>query len=272
MLLLSSVLLILMLVVYLCVVAFWTRRGRRQEWPFWNQGASCTTATIVLGGHGSADATHSTLVVPAMTIESAVCGLDSDQISTAAGMHPEATTWEVNTPGGAQSMTETRGLGSSPDEPFVRPVLSRDEVYAMYPHLRGMSTLSAGSHREKAGGRRPTRNDASSDETKPDKAARSFTPDASGRSRRKHPFSTVAKRVVLPDGKDADKGPKAAYMEDSACAPRQDSWSMPWKSLGSSLDALLSIPVSGAVHSCSSTGTDIASELDGELFRPVRKL
>lgn len=269
MLLLSSVVLILMLVAYLCVAAHW---GRLREWAFWNQGTSCTPVTIVLRGQGSAEATHSTTVVPAMTIESAVGALDSDQTSTAAGLHRLVTTSEVNTPGGAQTMTETRGLGGSPDEPFVRPVLSGDEVYAKYPHLRDISALSEGSHRDKVGSRKRTRSHASSDEAKLDMTTTSSTPDASGRHRRERHSSTVSKRTVFPHEKDGGKGPKAASTDVRACEARRDSWSAPWKSLGSSLDALLSIPVSGTVHACPSTRTCTTSESDGELFRPVRKL
>ncbi|KAK8762816.1 hypothetical protein V5799_025917 [Amblyomma americanum] len=41
------------------------------------------------------------------------------------------------------SMSELRGLCSAPEESFVRPVLSGEELYRKYPHLREMLTSSS---------------------------------------------------------------------------------------------------------------------------------
>ncbi|KAL1424896.1 hypothetical protein MTO96_019758 [Rhipicephalus appendiculatus] len=43
------------------------------------------------------------------------------------------------------SMTELRGLFSAADESFVRPVLSGEEMYSKYPHLRLILTSSSSS-------------------------------------------------------------------------------------------------------------------------------
>lgn len=40
----------------------------------------------------------------------------------------------------APSMSELRGLGGTLIEPFERPVLSKEQVYAKYPHLAGLSS------------------------------------------------------------------------------------------------------------------------------------
>ncbi|KAK8762815.1 hypothetical protein V5799_025916 [Amblyomma americanum] len=39
-------------------------------------------------------------------------------------------------------LSDLRGLCSAPDESFVRPVLSGEELYQKYPHLRDMSPSS----------------------------------------------------------------------------------------------------------------------------------
>ncbi|XP_050043512.2 uncharacterized protein [Dermacentor andersoni] len=54
------------------------------------------------------------------------------------------------------SVTELRGLCSAPDEPFVRPVLSGEEMYSKYPHLRLILSSTSSSSAQVAPERPPT--------------------------------------------------------------------------------------------------------------------
>ncbi|XP_075539363.1 uncharacterized protein LOC142574077 isoform X2 [Dermacentor variabilis] len=53
------------------------------------------------------------------------------------------------------SVTELRGLCSAPEEPFVRPVLSGEEMYSKYPHLRLILSSTSSSSAQVAAERSP---------------------------------------------------------------------------------------------------------------------
>ncbi|XP_054931810.1 uncharacterized protein [Dermacentor andersoni] len=295
MILASSILLILMLVLYLCVVGC---RGRHSQWPIRRPThAAASATTLVVSGQASfcaGDPTASTSFVPALTAESGGGAVDTFRLSTGVtgtpltAQHQEGReSWqgsmmEISTQAGAASMSELRGLGGSSIEPFVRPVLSNEKVYTRYPHLaRIFLPASQRSGPVSGPSEPPVSEKASNEKTKKDESFMSSTSERSSKLRRSRRASGSVKHAVVSPKEDDRKGPQAADAAPcEAGCPRDDSgssrqqpcdFSLSWSSVGSSLDTLLSVPVVARVHGSSSSGTETSLQAEKELHLPVDK-
>ncbi|XP_070389117.1 uncharacterized protein [Dermacentor albipictus] len=304
MILASSI--ILMLLLYVCV----GYRGRHSERTFWRPARPAASAsTLVVSAQASlfgGDPTASTLAVPALTIESAGVVADSDRLSTGVPGTPlaaqpyegreswQASMMEISTQ--APSVSELRGLGGTPIEPFERPVLSKEQVYAKYPHLAGLSTPTSQRSVQVAGHSETPVPEGASDEVHMLKDLLEDTahwtknygsfvssgaePSSKFRARKCSGSGTVRQMMISPKKGDS-KGPQAAdaapceegWPCDDSCASRQQhfGFSLPWSSMGSSLDALLSVPVVARVYECSSSRAEASFKGANELPFPVDK-
>ncbi|XP_049521002.1 uncharacterized protein LOC125944547 [Dermacentor silvarum] len=189
---------------------------------------------------------------------------------------------EVSTQGGAPSMSELRGLGGTAIEPFERPVLSKEQVYAKFPHLAGLSTpMSLQSVQVSGHSEPPVPESTFNEKTKKDGSLVSSVTERSCKPRQTRSASGSVRHVVLCPKMDDSKGPQAADAApceegcpcDDSCASREQLFgvSLPWSSVGSSLDALLSVPVDAKVYDCSSSRTETSLKAANELHLPVDK-
>ncbi|XP_065303887.1 uncharacterized protein [Dermacentor albipictus] len=291
----SSILLILMLVLYLCVVGC---RGRHSQWPIWRPThAAASATTLVVPGQASFcgdDPTTSPFFVSALTAELVGGAVDTFRLSTGVTGTPltaqhqegreswQASMMEISTQAGAASMSELRGLGGSSIEPFVRPVLSNEKVHARYPHLaRIFMPASQRSGQVSGPSEPPVSENASDEKTKKDESFMSSTNERSSKLRRARRASGSVEHVVVSPKKDDRKGPQAADAApcEDGC-PRDDSgtsrqqpcdFSLSWSSVGSSLDALRSVPVLARVRDSSSSGTETSLKAEKERHLPVDK-
>ncbi|XP_049520742.1 uncharacterized protein LOC119444882 [Dermacentor silvarum] len=176
------------------------------------------------------------------------------------------------------SLTELRGLCSVPEESFVRPELSGDEMYSKYPHLRLILSTTSSSSAHVPAQRRPTPLTPVHTETTPSasrqtseseltsskvglrpalqsptsrkRAARSESPS----KRVAFPDELAASSVLQPESESEQLGQRSAALQ----AFRRSS-STPWSTFGSSLDSLLSAPVVARIVTSSSCTDDAVS-------------
>ncbi|KAL1424920.1 hypothetical protein MTO96_019782 [Rhipicephalus appendiculatus] len=283
----SSILLIFMLVLYLCFLGY---RSRNPQWPFWRPAfAEPSATTIVVSGQASLCGgypTASTLAAPAMTGETNGVVLESDHLTAGAAQNQEGhdsshvTLLELSTQGVAPSMSELRGLGGTSQESFVRPVLSKEQVYAKYPHLVAISSPASQRSMSLSGRAGTTASEVASDEAKKTKKDGNTPTELSGKScpRRSSRGGSSKPAVVVPTKEGNCKGPQAADADgctgsDSVASEEQLSdFSVPWSSVDGSLGALLSVPVVARVHGSSSSATESSRKSARELNLPFDKL
>ncbi|XP_065299084.1 uncharacterized protein [Dermacentor albipictus] len=171
------------------------------------------------------------------------------------------------------SVTELRGLCSAPEEPFVRPVLSGDEMYTKYPHLRLLLSSTSSSSAQVAAERPPASSIPFHTEITPSASHQSTESELSSSkgglrsalqsptnrkcaARSESPSKRVAfpeepvapsSSVVQPESESEQLGQRSAGLQAF-----RTSRSTPWSTFGSSLDSLLSTPVVARVVTCSS--------------------
>ncbi|KAL3240147.1 hypothetical protein MRX96_047986 [Rhipicephalus microplus] len=154
--LLSGVVIIILLVIWFCAFTQWsyglrwakTYVGGKESAPtlhVWSQAsmgdltASVPMAPMQASQNSDSVGTPTTL----RQLDSDLCtgasgGLRDSWMAAMAERSSELTNQLT-------SMTEQRGLFSAPDESFERPVLSSEEMYSKYPHLRLILTSSSSS-------------------------------------------------------------------------------------------------------------------------------
>ncbi|KAH6934099.1 hypothetical protein HPB50_020037 [Hyalomma asiaticum] len=165
------------------------------------------------------------------------------------------------------SMTEQRGLFSAPDESFVRPVLSGDEMYAKYPHLRFILS-STSSSTATVPAERPSTAMVPYRTDTPLSASRQTTLLSSKSRKRPARSESPSRRVAFPDEPAVPPAPAAqpeseseqhGQRSSSSQVLRRSSTGTPWSTFGSSLDTILSTPVVARVCASASRTDDATS-------------